>query len=427
MKTEKEGEIIHSIKPQFPKKEIEKTKEHLNTEKDKCERDPLREKTIHSIRQTTILFQGSRKRSVPQKIFHAFLLLYEKYQAEAKVFAQGSGFAVPVECACEIYKKEGFTGYFHTLPHGRYIYYHRRSCKLRICLYHDYKRKQDIFRMSLSLKVKPADTLPVKLETYAVPADEALREFYQQCRLRRARQVDHVERSSYLEPKYNTFVAFDLERTGRTKEESAAQDKIIEIGAVKVVDGRITDTFDQLVNPHKTPMGRVMRMTGITPAMLKGQPGIRQALQDFLAFAGNHVLLGHGIDDNDLPPIRLLARQFGFSFSNHHYDTLHLSEVMKKSCGFERTSLEYLAEQLGIEPEHLHRAMDDAATTAKVYLRLKELYYHPPVLGADGIVQPEGSEAAGQQASQPGCEEPEQYVGSDVGANVEEAVALQQQ
>ena len=396
----------------------------MRTETDQREVNPLRVQTIHSIRQTTILFQGSRKRSVPQKIFSAFLQLYEQYETEARNFAREAGFAVPVVCACHIHKKPGYTGYFHILSNGRYIYYHRRNCKLRICLYHDYQRKMDVFRISLSLKAKPVDELPVKLETYALPTDDKLTAFYQQCRLRRASQLDKLERRSYLEPKHHSFVAFDLERTGRRKEEGIERDRIIEIGAVKVIDGRITDTFDQLVDPHKMPMGRVMRMTGITPAMLRGQPEIQQALKKFLSFVGDHVLLGHGIDDNDLPPVRRLARQFGFRFSNHHYDTLHLSEVMKGTCGFARTNLEYLAEQLGIEPGHVHRAMDDAATTAKVYLKLQELYYHAPVQTAGEVGS---SDAAGQQASKPGREESQQYVGTNIGSNVEEAVAFQEQ
>ena len=88
------------------------------------------------------------------------------------------------------------------------------------------------------------------------------------------------------------------------------------------------------------------------------------------------------MDDNDLPPIRQLTRQRGIPFRNRHYDTLRLAEILSEDAGFEHLNLEYLSQKLGIEPERVHRATDDAKTTALVYLKLRQLYYEkkePPI------------------------------------------------
>ena len=68
-------------------------------------------------------------------------------------------------------------------------------------------------------------------------------------------------------------------------------------------------------------------------------------------------------------------KKFGIPFRNRHYDTLRLAEILTPSCGFEHLNLEYLSQKLGVEPERVHRAKDDAETTALVYLKLRELYY----------------------------------------------------
>ena len=345
-------------------------------------RDPLWEQTIASIKEGTILFQGSRKKSVPQKFFNAFQPLYKKYQAEIHVLHTQDGFAVPVDLSYKIHKDQQHHGYFHTFPDGRSLYYHRRNTKLRLCLYHDYGKDMDLFRITLALKDRPPFKVSVKYETYTIPANDELRAFFTQGKQRRAMQLTSREGRDYLEPVHTSFVAFDLERTSRAKEEPPESDKIIEIGAVRVTDGQVTESFEQLVNPHRNIMSRASKITGIKNSMLKGQPDIDIALDRFLAFIGDSVLIGHSVDDNDLPPIRQLTRQRGIPFRNRHYDTLRLAEILSEDAGFEHLNLEYLSQKLGIEPERVHRATDDAKTTALVYLKLRQLYYEkkePPI------------------------------------------------
>ena len=337
--------------------------------------DPLSEQTAASIKAGTILFQGSRKKSVPQKLFRAFQALYEEYQGDIQELQTWDDFAIPVAHSYEIHQIKGKHGYFHPCPNEHMVHYHRRNSKLRICLYHDYCRKTDLFRMTLSLKQKPAFDTAFKHETYTIPADDELRCFFKQCQQRRLLQILHQKQRNYLPPEHMSFVAFDLERTSRAKDEPPESDKIIEIGAVRVTDGKITDSFEQLVNPHRNIMSRASKITGIKNAMLKGQPDIDEALDRFLAFIDESVLIGHSIDDNDLPPIRKLTKKRGIPFRNHHYDTLRLAEILNQSGRFEHLNLEYLAQKMGIEPTRAHRAKDDAETTARVYLKLRELYY----------------------------------------------------
>ena len=348
--------------------------EQLETVKEE-KKNPLREKTIESIKASSVLFQGSRKKSVPQKFFTAFQQLYEAYQPAICQLQEMEGFALPIDLAYRIHKSKKHHGYFHTFPDGRFIYYHRRNSKLRISLYHDYGKDMDLFRITLALKERPAVDTPVKYETYTIPANDDLRAFFRQCEQRRQQQLASREHREYLAPVHSSFVAFDLERTSRMKDEPPEADKIIEIGAVRVTEGKITDSFEQLVNPHRSIMSRAAKITGIKNSMLKGQPDIEEALDRFLRFIDDSVLIGHSIDDNDLPPIRQLTKKFGIPFRNRHYDTLRLAEILTPSCGFEHLNLEYLSQKLGVEPERVHRAKDDAETTALVYLKLRELYY----------------------------------------------------
>ena len=91
--------------------------------------------------------------------------------------------------------------------------------------------------------------------------------------------------------KINNYVCVDLETTGLNPK----TDRIIEIGAVKVRNGVVTDTFETLVNPGRRLEERIVTLTGIRDDMLQEQPSIREVLPDFLSFAGEDILLGHSV------------------------------------------------------------------------------------------------------------------------------------
>ena len=92
------------------------------------------------------------------------------------------------------------------------------------------------------------------------------------------------------------YVVFDLETTGL----SPVSDGIIEISAVKVENGKVTDSFSTLVNPGRRIPAAATRVNGITDQMVKDAPGLKEALDQFLSFIGDQVLVGHNIHSFDM-------------------------------------------------------------------------------------------------------------------------------
>lgn len=163
------------------------------------------------------------------------------------------------------------------------------------------------------------------------------------------------------------FVCIDLETTGLNPK----KDRIIEIGAVKIRNGNITDTFEQLINPKQVLEERIEVLTGITSKELEDQPVIRKvlpALQDFLE---EDVLVGHRI----LFDYSFLKRVFTnekIPFERKGIDTLKLARRFVKESESKR--LEALCQYYGIQ-YRAHRALEDARATVEVYQRLLEEYY----------------------------------------------------
>lgn len=162
------------------------------------------------------------------------------------------------------------------------------------------------------------------------------------------------------------YVAIDLEMTGL----SSFHDKIIEIGAVKVRGGRVTDTYEALVNPNMNIPDKIIAITGISGDMVQDEPYIGDILQDFLHFLGDNILIGHNLKF-DFSFLMQAAYEGGEEwFRQQHYgiDTLKIArkymeaEVSKK--------LEDLCNYYHIEDEHHHRALNDAKITEKLYRSL---------------------------------------------------------
>ena len=120
-----------------------------------------------------------------------------------------------------------------------------------------------------------------------------------------------------------TFICFDIETTGL----SAARDKITEIGAVKVVNGEITDTFSTFANPEIPIPGKITQLTGITDDMVKDAPSQSEAVSAFLEFAGDNVLVAHNAPF-DTSFIKAACENMGREYNYTSIDTVAISRAI---------------------------------------------------------------------------------------------------
>ncbi|HMN22192.1 MAG TPA: 3'-5' exonuclease [Ottowia sp.] len=183
------------------------------------------------------------------------------------------------------------------------------------------------------------------------------------------------------------YTVFDTETTGL---DPAGGDRIIQFGAVRIVNGRVLahETFNQLVDPGRDIPEAGSAIHGITPAMVAGQPRIEAVLPRFHAFAEDSVLVGHNAAF-DLRFLQLLEAGTGVVFRQPVLDTLLLSAVVHPNQGSHR--LEEIAARLGVAVQGRHTALGDALVTAEVWLRLI------PLLEAQGIHTLRQAREAAQQ------------------------------
>lgn len=164
----------------------------------------------------------------------------------------------------------------------------------------------------------------------------------------------------------NTYISIDLETTGLNPK----RDKIIEIGAVKVVDGSVTDTFETFVNPGRRLEERIVELTGIQDMDLENAPYIEEVLPQLLEFLQDFPLLGHSILF-DYSFLKKAAVDLKLSFEKQAVDTLKIAR--KYLADLEHRNLDYLCEYYQI-PHHAHRALADAEATHILYGKLEEQY-----------------------------------------------------
>lgn len=155
------------------------------------------------------------------------------------------------------------------------------------------------------------------------------------------------------------YVAFDIETTGLNPK----YDKIIEIGAVKVRDGELAETFSTFVNPARSLPARIVELTGICDADVAQAPYIDDILDAFLAFVGEDVLLGHNILF-DYSFVKKAAVNQKKSFEKLGIDTLRIAKRFLNEL--ESRQLGYLCDYYHIEFE-AHRALNDAVAAHRLY------------------------------------------------------------
>lgn len=163
----------------------------------------------------------------------------------------------------------------------------------------------------------------------------------------------------------DTYVALDLETTGVNPK----RDKIIEIGAVKVVCGKVEDTFSSFVNPGRRLEERITELTGIRDEMLIPAPQQEKIIPEILAFTEGYVLLGHNILF-DYSFLKKAAVNQSLTFERKGIDTLKIAR--KRLPQLESRRLEFLCEYFQISHE-AHRALADAKAANELYRKLAEL------------------------------------------------------
>lgn len=178
----------------------------------------------------------------------------------------------------------------------------------------------------------------------------------------------------------DTYIVFDIETTGF----SAIKDKIIEIGAVKVVRGEIVDRYSTFVNPGVPIPFKITELTRITDEMVIQAPNIDAVLPEFLAFVGDAVLVAHNA-----------AFDVGFIEQNCRYqditpdfasvDTVGLARVLLPTLS--KYKLNVVAKALNISLDNHHRAVDDAAATAEIFVKFIGMLKERNITTLKGINQ----------------------------------------
>ena len=173
---------------------------------------------------------------------------------------------------------------------------------------------------------------------------------------------------------HDPYVAFDLETTGLR----ADRDRITEIGAVLMQDGKELDRFQTFADPGMPIPAEVTRLTGIRDEDVAGAPSEEAAVRAFLDFAGSHVLCAHNADF-DLGFLAEACRRYAIPFDPTGVDTLILSQSL---LPIKKHSLDSAAGYLGLPEFRHHRASDDAATCG---LLLKAFYDRLRAKGAERL------------------------------------------
>ena len=212
---------------------------------------------------------------------------------------------------------------------------------------------------SINLCVFPKNFVPTEREKRSVPENYSL-VF--------PAPVEYEEQDNFLVDKSapdcftgRTFVVFDLETTG-----TDFDDRITEIGAVKIVDGKFTERFVTLINPEKHISAEIVGLTGINDEMVKDAPVFERVCADFYKFCHGATLVGHNVEF-DIRFIKNQSKPLDYIFDNPLMDTLAIGREVV--YGVANYKLNTLCDKFGIKFRH-HRAYSDAFATAELFIEL---------------------------------------------------------
>lgn len=162
----------------------------------------------------------------------------------------------------------------------------------------------------------------------------------------------------------NNFTAIDIETTGL----DPRLDEIIELSAIRVRNGEVVNEYSTLVRPPYAVPEFISELTGITNDSLRNAPSLNEALDDYMSFLGDDVIIGHNVNFD----INFLYDKYlslsSIEFSNDFVDTLRLSRFLLRDIHHHR--LMDLLEYYGIGEEVEHRGLSDAYAALNVLIRL---------------------------------------------------------
>ena len=178
----------------------------------------------------------------------------------------------------------------------------------------------------------------------------------------------------------DSYVVFDLETTGLSPDKN----KIIEIGAVKVVDGAITERFSTFVNPEVPIPYNIEQLTSIKDDMVLDAPRIEEILPEFMKFCEGTVMVAHNAEF-DTGFIRKNCERMGLPFDFTIADTVALARILLPQLN--RFKLDTVAKAVGVSLDHHHRAVDDAACTAEIFVKFIEMLHERGMETLDDVNQ----------------------------------------
>ena len=176
------------------------------------------------------------------------------------------------------------------------------------------------------------------------------------------------------------YICVDVETTGLNPKE----EKLIEIGAVKVVDGKLVERFQSFVRPGRPLEARIVELTGITDEMLAAAPLPAEVMVKFQEFCGDWPIMGHNLPF-DYAFLKKAMVNEKITFEKQGLDTLRIAR--KYLPELESRSLVFLCNYFSIE-HTAHRALGDAEATSTLYAKLCELFYEKAVAEGCKVFEP---------------------------------------
>lgn len=183
------------------------------------------------------------------------------------------------------------------------------------------------------------------------------------------------------EDESNSYAAIDLETTGLDPK----KERIIEIGAVRVEQGEITERFSTFVNPRMELEPRIVELTGIEDAMLFGAPEIGEIIGRVLDFCGELPLLGHHVIF-DYSFLKRAAVNAGRNFDRTGIDTLKIARRFMPEE--EKKNLAAACAYFEVRQETAHRALSDAVSAHLLYQTMRKCHFHeaPEVFAPKSLI-----------------------------------------